>query len=259
MKVQDIINAIEAVVPVSSACEWDNPGLLCGCADDTVSAVLTALDVDEAVIREAIAVGANLILTHHPIMFRGIKKITDDTPDGRAIRLLIQNNINLYAAHTNLDSLQNNCDVYLFNALGATDIKIIDKTSENAGLGRIGTLKKPLLPAELASAVKTALNCEHVRLAIGSTDKISKIAACSGDGTDYIAAALQMGAEAFITGDCKYHSVKDAVFCGMTVIDAGHFHTETYYKTILKQIITGKFSNLKVYCSESEKDVFAIV
>lgn len=258
MNCKDIINIIEKKVPIELAYPWDNSGFLCGDINRDVKKVYITLDVNMYTVDEAVSVGADMIISHHPIMFGGLKCIDYNSPSGYVLRRLIENNIALYASHTPLDCANGGINDVLADKLGISDKEIIEpnKNFECCGLGRIGNLKTELTLAEFAEIVKRELKTPFVRLC-GNTDSIIKKAAVGGGACDdLIPAAKAMGADVMVTADMKYHISMDSVESGICVIDAGHYPTEQFAVDIFANMLGG--SGLEIIKS-TEKDVFFTV
>ena len=234
MKCSDIIALLEKEYPVEKAEEWDNPGLLVGRADREVKKVIVALDATDEVIGLAVREKAQMLFTHHPMIFGAVKKINDGDFLGRKILTLIENGISYYAAHTNYDV----CRMADLNEeqIGLTDTEVLLVTGTAPvsaagtmipeGIGRVGNLKTPVSLKELALRVKTAMDVESVRL-FGPGEKIvSRAAVSGGSGKSVIKDALDAKAEVLITGDIDHHAGLDALDCGLCIIDAGHYGTE---------------------------------
>lgn len=255
--VADILSYLNTLAPVSMKMDWDNVGLLCGSRNQPVSKVLIALDPFEDVCREAVEWGAELILTHHPLIFQPLNCVTDETSVGRSIRLLIQNGISAVNAHTNLDCAPGGVNDLLAASLGLEEIEVInpmgnDDQGRPWGLLRMGILKERPLPAFLAN-VKEALRCDGLRYVDGGKP-VHKVAvgggACSGEMMDAIAA----GCDTFVTADVKYNGFWDAKDMGLNLIDAGHFQTENPVCTCLAEKISAAFPDLQVRISEIHRD-----
>ena len=238
VNLHDIIEKLEKNYPLSYACSWDNVGLLVGNREKKVSKVLTALDFDIEVAREAKKVGAELILTHHPIMFSPVNKITSDSPLGKALLFLIENGIALYAAHTNLDCAPGGINDYLVNLYGFKNMRHTDiEPGKEYGLGRISELEGPMTLKELAGHIGKKLNLDHIYY-IGSDDAVIKTAfTCSGSGGSLISA--DKDADVFITGDIKYSGARDFHEQGLNVIYAGHYDTEIHATTLFEKTLSG--------------------
>ena len=206
--VQTVADAVNRLAPRRLAEDWDNPGLLLGDPSAAVKKIFVCLDVLDDKISRAIELDAQLIVAHHPLIFHAIKNVRFDLPLGKKIARLIKSNVAVFAAHTNLDTA----------AGGVNDVEI--------AMGRLGTLETPMTAAEFARHVKAALNADNVRLVDAGDFKISKVGLCGGAGADFIPKAKFFGAQAFVTGDVKYHEAQAAVESGIHVVDAGHFATE---------------------------------
>lgn len=245
VKAQTIITMMERLAPKKLAEEWDNVGLQLGSFQNEVNRVVVALDLTDEVIDEAIALGAEMIVTHHPFFFRAIKKIDYDTPEGRRIKKMIANDLTLYSAHTNLDIAEGGVNDVLAVKVGLEEISVlqetgIDKDGNEYGLGRIGYLPEPLPCAAFAEQVKDSLGLSSVRL-VGRRDKtIEKVALCGGCGTSLISRAAFLGADLLLTGDVKYHEALGALDLGLNIIDAGHDMTEQLIVPVLVDYLQGE-------------------
>lgn len=259
MKVGKIVDEIERIYPPYLAEKWDNVGLLCGNRESEIKKVLVALDATMDVIGEAVLCGANMIVTHHPIMFSGVKNITMEDMDGRIIYSLIKNNISLFSAHTNLDNSENGLNRYAANLLKLENQHILvpHESVIGAGIGIIGDLsrKTDMDVKSTAEEVKRIFRTEYVRFTGNENKKVRKIAVVTGSGSDYIHEAAAAGADVLITGDLKYHTALEADFMGLSVIDAGHYATEISAADIFADIIKNAFDGVEVVKS-SQKDVF---
>ncbi len=228
MKCNDIIQIIEKTYPVSAAEEWDNPGLLVGSRDKEVNKIFVTLDVTDRALDEAVAVGADLIVSHHPLIYTGLKKINTDSFIGRRIIRLIENGISCYAMHTNYDVIGmvrlNEDQLQLKNAefLEVTG----EKDGEPYGLGRVGELPESMTLARTGEYVKTRMQLPAVRCYGDPEAVISRAAVCGGSGKSLVNCAISKGAQVYVTGDFDYHSAIDACAQGLNIIDAGHYGTE---------------------------------
>ena len=222
IKVQHIAEIMNQFAPRQLAEEWDNPGLLVGSFDAPVEKIFVCLDVTDQTVAQAVDFGANLIVAHHPIIFRAVKNFRTDLPLGKKIETLIKNVVAVFAAHTNLDSAEGGVNDVLAEKIGLVDVKNFD---EDFSLGRIGTLPTPMDAVTFAKHVSKSLNAD-VRLVNAGDFLIEKVGLCSGAGSFVIGKAKFLGAQAFVTGDVKYHEALDAVESKIHVVDAGHFATE---------------------------------
>lgn len=252
MKLEKIAALLEAEFPLSSAYEWDNSGLLLGDRNREIKTVLLSLDVTLAVAEEAKKCGADLILSHHPILFDGAKSITGDTPEGKMLLTLLENKICVYAAHTNCDVGKNGINARLAELFGLCDTEFL----EDNGLGRIGNLKKSVSLADFAENTKKLLNTPFVRFCGDKSAKISRVAVASGACADSIPTAVKKGADAIVTADMKYHDMLNYSELGIAIIDAGHYPTEIIVTDIFYDIL--KPTGIKLIKSENP-DIFQIV
>ncbi len=242
MKIFEVINQIEKTAMPHIACDWDNVGLILGHSDREVTRVLTALDFDMDVAKKAKEVGANLIVTHHPIMFSPINKINDMTAEGRSILFMLENEIALYSAHTSLDAAEGGTNDYLAELFGLAEIENIeitytDETGKTYGIGRKGRLEYPMALGELAAEIAMKLELDRIEY-IGDDEKIIEtVSIVSGGGGSMINSGIKT--DAYITGDIKYSNARNAEEMGLSVIIAPHYSTEIFATEILKKLILG--------------------
>ena len=218
MTVQNIYDLLNAVAPFETQEPYDNSGLLVGSPGQEVTGVLFALDVTEAVMDEALARGANLIVTHHPLMFDPIRRVTDETYEGRLIRRLIREDLSLIACHTCLDRAEGGINDAL-----AECCALLDVTGE--GFIRVGPLPQPMPAGELKEYLAAALNTD-VRLMGDPGITVSRLGMCSGAGGSEWEEAAALGAEAFLSGEVKHHQALAMADAGIPCFECGHFATE---------------------------------
>lgn len=232
MKVGEIITKLEAEYPPQLAMAWDNPGLQVGRTDRTVSKIYVALDATDAVIRDCISWGAELLVTHHPLLMAGIKKVNSEEYPGRKALELAEHRIAHYAMHTNYDVTK--MSELAERALRLQDVKILEVTGVRAdgsdcGIGGVGYLPERMTAQECCEYVKKSFGLAHVRLFGDPQAHVRYAAVSPGSGKSMIAPALAAGAEVLITGDIGHHDGLDAVDQGLTVIDAGHYGVEQLF------------------------------
>lgn len=234
---KDITEKLENSYPLSYACSWDNVGLIIGNRDKTVKKVLVALDFDIDVAKEAKEIGAELIITHHPVLFSPINKINSDTPEGRSLLFIIENGIALYSAHTNLDCAPGGINDYLVKLYGFKNMYHTDiEPGKKYGLGRISELDNPMTLKELSIYIAEKLNLKHINY-IGRDDAVVKTAfTCAGSGGSLI--SPEKDADVFITGDIKYSGARDFHQQGLNVIFAGHFDTEIHTMKLFEKTLS---------------------
>lgn len=222
LTVKQIAAFMEEWAPLSYAEEYDNAGLLVGHEDQKVKRVMVAVDASEDIIEEAIEKQVDLLLTHHPMIFRPLKRIVETERNGRRLLQLIENRIALYSAHTNLDTAPDGNNDRAAKLLGLEEIRAVGEEGEKACL-RIGLLPEELTLEELAAQVIEAYKLPGVRM-IGSFEQIvRKVALCTGSGMDFMPLAMREGADVLITGDITYHDADEAMAAGFGLIDATHF------------------------------------
>lgn len=248
----DILRFLDTLAPPSIAEPWDNAGLLCGSADAPVTRVLLALDPFEGVCREAGAIGAELIVTHHPLIFEPIKSVTDQTAIGRCLQYLCSHGISAINAHTNLDCAAGGVNDCLAARLGLQDVQTILLPGKDWGLLRYGLLPEQSLPAFLA-AVKASLGCPGLRYVSGGKP-VHRVAVGGGSCGSELSDAVKAGCDTFVTSDVKYNQFWDAQELGLNLIDAGHFYTENPVISRLAEQIQRQFPKVSVQVSRTHRD-----
>ncbi len=257
MRIYEIINAIERYAPKELASSYDNVGLMLGDRNAAVSSVLLTLDVDLAVAKEAKAVGAELIISHHPLIFNPVKNLTTDTPDGECLLYLAENKIAVYSAHTNLDSTSGGLNDLAAQFLSLENISPLEENG-NAGIGRIGTLPFLVTLEGLAEKIKQIYHVPHIRYIGNKACLLSKVALCTGSGADLMALAKEKGADAYITGDIKYSAARYAAAIGLSVIELGHYESEYIAVDLLEKIITHYGGiEVNIYKSRANQNIFS--
>ena len=252
MILSEIIKLIENKYPKNLAYEWDNVGLLAGSPENDINTVLLTLDVTPYVVREAVNLGADLIISHHPLIFSGIKSFCETDSKTKMYTKIIRHNIAVYSAHTNMDTAPEGINQKLAELFCLTDIQPLDKAT---GLGRIGDIKETTLK-DFAETVKNKLCTPFVKIS-GDPEKIIKRAAIgSGACAELADAAAADGADVLLTADIKYHNAIDSVCGGIAMIDAGHYPTEIIVMDMFEDIL--KNTGLQIKKSKNE-DIFSII
>ena len=266
--VGDIIGIMERFAPLELAEAWDNSGLQVGHVDWPVKNIMVALDPTPDVLNSAIEDSANLLITHHPLIFSPIKSIDLGTPLGGMIASAIRNHMAVFSAHTNFDSALEGLNDILAARIGLKNLSVLESRGlqpasldENLnGLGRIGDLGRQSDLASLCRMLKQALHIETVRM-IGPPElPINRVAICTGSGASLMAHFLSSDAQVFITGDIRYHDARKAEESGMALIDIGHFGSEHIMVKALVDRLTGSLAKLhqdvSVHACEVERDPF---
>ncbi len=255
--VGDILAFLNTLAPPYMKMDWDNVGLLCGSKDVPVTKILVALDPFEGVCQEAAQWGAELLVTHHPLIFKPLKTITDDNEVGRCILTLCANGISAISAHTNLDCAPEGVNHHLAELLGLKDIQVIhpigtDEEGRHWGLLRMGQLQEQPLK-DFLGQVKSKLGCDGLRYVEGGKP-VCKVAVGGGACASELMEAVEAGCDTFVTSDVKYNQFWDAQALGINLIDAGHFHTENPITTLLAEQIATAFPEIQVMISEKHTD-----
>lgn len=254
--VADLLQYLNTVAPAYMKMDWDNVGLLCGSKTQPVTKILVALDAFENVCQEAQEVGAELIVTHHPLIFQPVKAITDETEVGRCIQFLCRHGISAINAHTNLDCAPEGVNEQLAKLLGLENVEVIDPigTDEQGrqwGLLRCGEVPEQSL-ADFLTQVKTCLGCDGLRY-VGD-GKVRKVAVGGGACGSELMDAVRAGCDTFVTADIKYNQFHDAKTLGINLIDAGHFHTENPIVDLLAEKLAAAFPEIQVMISQKHTE-----
>ena len=240
---------IEEFAPLSIQEGWDNSGLCVGSPEDEVTSALFALDCTEQLVDEAIACGADMIITHHPLIFSGLKKISPEDQVGAAVIKAIKNGIAIYAAHTNADKVIAGVSGAMAAKLGLCDVRILDEDGEGTGLGVVGDLSQPLTADEAVALVKEKFGLKMLKASRPSDGLISRVAMCGGSGSSLIGAARRSGAQLYISGDISYHNFFTPE--GFMIMDIGHYESEIEIVNILFSLIMKKFPTFAVRITQN--------
>lgn len=236
----DIYNYIDSFAPFQSAMSFDNAGLLVGDSKVVVKTVVLSLDITPAVVREAAQLGAQLIISHHPVIFNPLKCISTDT----APYLLAQHGITAICAHTNLDMATGGVNSCLAECLELKNVRML-KEYETSDLPEalLGETSREYTPREFAEYVKSVLHCDGLRYTDGG-QTISRVGLCGGGGAEFMYFAAEQGCQAFVTGESKHNILLDAENEGVTLVDAGHFYTEEVVIQPLLKKLEMQFPNI---------------
>lgn len=250
---------------------WDNSGMQVGNRAADIKAVLLATDVTESVVSESISKGCNLIISHHPLIFRGLKHLTGSTPQERCVEMAIRHDIAIYSAHTSMDSVLCGVSGHMADILGLQEQEILvpsgttsgssctssssssssssgsSKTSDVYGLGVIGTLAQPISAAEFVTMVKERFGAQYVRFTAWNKP-VQRVALCGGAGAEFCDNAIAAGADAYLTADVKYHEFCDANG-RILLVDIDHWVSEHYTRDIYKVLLE---KHVPCYISEAD-------
>lgn len=262
MKVKDVVAHLERLAPRQLAESWDNVGLLVGDAQQEVTGVLMTLDVTDTVIEEAIACGANLIISHHPPLFRGIQTIVSDQPQQALFMKAIRHGVSLYAAHTNMDVANGGINDWLADALHLQEVSIlhVDGTLDNGepyGIGRVGKLPQALTLEQFVEKVNTQLRTHGIRFVGDPHQSIQTVAVLGGAGQGYYMDALSKGADVFVTGDTTYHVAQEMADRQLALVDPGHFIEVIFIEKMMDYYEAfARENQFAVYASTYNSDPF---
>lgn len=261
LKVKDIAQAIEKFAPLKLQETYDNAGLQVGDPEMGVSAVLLCLDVTEDVLKEAKQRGCNMVVSHHPLIFGGLKNLTGADETQRLAIKALREGIAVYSAHTNLDSTNEGVSYEMAHMLNLTDIEPLLPNPEDpsTGLGVIGMAKTPVPRMEFLRKVKETFNVGALRYsALSRHLVVRKVALCGGSGAGFIKDALAKDADIYISGDIKYH---DFTSYGLDIIiaDIGHYESELCSRRILSRIIRETYPDCITYFADSESNPVKII
>lgn len=245
----EIEAALYELAPRPLAADWDNVGLLAGRADREVGKILVSLDITEAVAEEAERMGADLIVSHHPVIFHPARSVTDRDPAGRLLLWLISAGLSAVCMHTNLDAASGGVNDALAAVLGLEDAAPV----QEGGIERVGMLPEALTLPAFLTRVKAALAPNGMRYADGGRP-VRKVAVGGGACGDFLWEAAALGCDAFVTADLKYNHFLDAQALGLTVIDAGHFPTEDVVCSVLVRYLGERFPGVEIKKSSSHRE-----
>ena len=245
MLLREIINSIESVAPRSAQEEWDNSGMQVGDTGRDIKSVLLTTDVTTDVVNEAIIDGCQLIISHHPLLFHGLKQVCGQTAQARVVEMAIKHNIAIYSAHTSLDVAIDGINMRLAKKLDLHDLCFLNEN----GLGVIGQLWKPMMYEDFIAYVCDILDCTYIRYTRPKNEMVQTVALCGGSGAEFIEEAIRQEADVYLTADCKYHEFQDAEG-RIGLIDIDHWISERHAREIFQDILTP----LGVKCTISKTD-----
>ena len=259
--IKDIYQYIDSFAPFETQMDFDNAGFLVGWEQANVETVLVALDITLPVIREAVDMGAQLIVAHHPVIFNPIKRVSDASVTGEKILLMAENRIGAICAHTNLDAAQGGVNDCLAHALELGNVVLleqdgVDQMGRPYGIGRVGDANtQEMGAAEYAAFVKDKLNAASVRF-VDTGKPVRKVAVGGGSCGSMLMEAVQAGCDTFVTSDVKYNIFLDAKEIGLNLMDAGHYATENVVCLAMERFLKEAFPELTVHISQQHCEVY---
>ena len=237
-KVSDIAAFLEERIPSSLKEDYDNVGLLCGFPDREVTRILVVLDITLDSIREAVSMNAELIVSHHPLIFTPMRRITYDAPEGKRVIELLQNGLSAICLHTNLDRIEGGVNSALAEALGAEMEALLD-------MGGVCRLNEAMTMEAFLAQARDALNAPDMRF-YSSGRLVDRIAVCGGAGGDIIYKAAELGCDTVLTGEIKHHQWIDGAQLGLNLIEGGHFATENVVTPVLTELLREEYPDIDV-------------
>jgi dinuclear metal center YbgI/SA1388 family protein len=271
-QVADIIAFLQDFAPLELAEEWDNVGLLIGTGQRDVNRVMTCLTLTPDVAAEAVADDVDLIVTHHPVLFRAVQRLTDETPSGRMLLELIAGRISVYSPHTAFDSAADGINRQLAESLGLQEIQPLrpsgpaganadvdaadaaGETTVPLGSGRCGALAAPLTLRDFNQRVKTALGVQHLQY-VGDEDRqIQRVAIACGAAAEFLGDAARHGCDVLLTGEARFHACLEAQAAGVALVLPGHYATERPAVERLADVIAERFGEIECTASAAERD-----
>ena len=252
MTVKDIMDCLTQEAPLSWQEDYDNAGLQVGDLNNSTQKALIALDVTEALVDEAVAKSCDLIISHHPLIFRGMKHITPRTDGERAVIKAVKHDISIVSMHTNLDNSYVGVSRVLAERLGLRKLQLLQpspKDAEHCGAGMVGELEHPMKEREFLDHLATCIGSPCLRHSALTGKMIQKVGLCGGSGSPFIPDAIRNGVDAYLTADIKYHDFFAPD--GLLLVDGGHFETEQFTKELILRNIQKKFPTFAAEIAET--------
>ena len=250
----EITKYIESKFPKEAAYDWDNVGLQVGSLNHKVLKVLIALDVTKEVVKEAIEHKVDLIISHHPLIFKPIMNLQSETPRGWIITNLIKHSISLYSMHTNYDVSDGGMNDAFSKKLGLTNLQVLDE-SEN--IGRIGEIKEISFD-DFVKLLKSTFSFTDIKLIGDHKTSIKKVALSLGSGSHHMSFAKRKNCDVFLTGDVTYHTALDAIQMGLTILDIGHY-AEVIFKDSIFDDLSEKFLDIEFIKSNVNTNPYKVL
>jgi dinuclear metal center YbgI/SA1388 family protein len=257
---KDVIGLLEEIAPTYLAEPWDNPGLQVGSYSHAITGIFLALDPTLKAVKGASRRRAQLLLTHHPLLFKPLSQLDMDSYPGNVILEAVKSGISVVAVHTNLDAVRGGINDILAELLDLQQVDVLKAADEvdGAGLGRIGNLPEPGPLSELAKSVKGILGAKKLRVVGGDSLQVRRVAVVGGSGGGLVALASQKGADLLLTGDVSHHHALEAESLGIALIDTGHFQMEKKAFRIFAERLRGMLAaqgwQVRVEVDEEETD-----
>jgi dinuclear metal center YbgI/SA1388 family protein len=255
LSVADVTQFLNAFAPPALAESWDNVGLLVGRAEQPVERVMTCLTITPASAREAVEQRANLIVSHHPLPFRPLKRLTCENGEGRLLLELIENKIAVFSPHTAFDSAERGINQRLAEALELEEAApLVPGVEAGQGAGRQGRLPAPLSLTDFTAKVQTALALAHIQV-VGPLDRaVRRVGVACGSAGEFIEPASEAGCDCLVTGEVRFHGCLEAEALGIALVLTGHYASERFAVEELAVVLATQFPSLSVWASKREQD-----
>ncbi|MFT4555172.1 MAG: dinuclear metal center YbgI/SA1388 family protein [Planctomycetaceae bacterium] len=263
MFLNKILNFLSDCAPAELSEDWDNTGLLIGQQNDPVSSIMTCLTLTPDVAEEAVSKGASLVVTHHPILFRAVQKLTDETSEGRMLLSLIRAGVAVYSPHTSYDSAYEGVNRQLADSLNLANVKPIrtidseaseETADELIGSGRFGDLPDAVSLKDFVELVKQALRIQNTWFVGDSSATIRRVGIACGAAAEFMGDAARHGCDVLLTGEARFHACLDARSRGIALVLPGHYPTERPAMEKLAERLSQQFPDLTVWASDVEAD-----
>lgn len=258
--VSDLIVFLEKFAPPELAEDWDNTGLLIGRRDRLVHRAMTCLTLTPDVAAEAMTENVDLVVSHHPVLFRGAKQVTDMTSEGKMLLDLIESRVAVYSPHTSFDSSPSGINQQLAESVGLKDILALrpSDSDETSGSGRYGVLPETLALSDFLSVVREATAAEYLEFCGDEGASVTKVAVACGAAGEFLSDAIQAGCDTFVTGEGRFHSALEARNAGVALVFVGHYSSERPAVEKLARTLGAEFSDIEVFSSRCERDPLAV-
>ena len=254
--VGDICRFLEEIAPLSLAEPWDNVGLLLGRAGREVGCLMTCLTLTAPVAAEAVRRDVQMIVTHHPVLFRGTTKITDATAEGRIVLELAEAGIAVYSPHTAFDSAATGINQWLAESIGLRGIRPLRASDQGAtvGAGRCGTFPLPMAKDEFLARVREVVGAHFLEIAWSGPENVRTVAVACGSAADFLEDAVRASCDVFVTGEARFHAVLESQSHGISLVLTGHFPSERPAVEWLASLLTERFRDVQVFASENDQN-----
>ena len=245
MKLREVVSALERLAPLRLQDEWDNSGLQVGFPKTEISGVLVCLDVTEAIVEEAIAKRCELIVSHHPLLFKALRQVSDATYQQRCVVQALSAGVSIYSAHTSLDNAPGGVNHKIAELLGLQHLRWLSPMAgEDAGSGLVGELPVPETDREFFGRVKQLFDVQCLRHSAPDGRQIRRVALCGGAGAFLLRDAVAAGADCFLSGEFHYHDYFENA--GVLLCELGHYQSEQYTQDLLQDFLAAEFPSLRV-------------